>query len=285
MVMYGVAVSLAKPPATCHTHLMSKTFVGICPACNDVVVVPQKLIYFSCPHCTGKGISSQSRGILESYCADPARTRELLDLCLSTDNEYGAEIPLFILETLANFHPYNEEIAFTRIKVSGWNPALVHAYLKTFAPARSIVPFASEFLNHVLQPRYVTLAPLIAQYIESKLPAQNQAKYKKQLTELKSNYVGVSSSGEGMKLMYAFYIAGALVNVAMVVFAVIISWHIAILVFMVLAIFGAEMLLLYLHYKNYGNRLEISQRERLFMVIFMCSLVLALGGTIIGAFV
>jgi hypothetical protein len=50
-----------------------------------------------------------------------------------------------------------------------------------------------------------------------------------------------------------------------------------------LVVVSAEILLIFVHHKIYGNRLSISQTERLLMVIFMCSMVFAVGSVVMGS--
>jgi len=42
---------------------------------------------------------------------------------------------------------------------------------------------------------------------------------------------------------------------------------------------------MYFHAKKYGNRLTISNTERALMVIFMCTLVVTVGGVFLGALI
>ena len=49
------------------------------------------------------------------------------------------------------------------------------------------------------------------------------------------------------------------------------------------AVVSAEVLLIFVHHKIYDNRLNVSQTERLWMVIFMSSMVLAVGAVVMGS--
>ncbi|MBO4726126.1 MAG: hypothetical protein J5598_00805, partial [Clostridia bacterium] len=50
-----------------------------------------------------------------------------------------------------------------------------------------------------------------------------------------------------------------------------------------MAVVSAEILLIFIHHRIYGNRLKISQTERLLMVIFMSSMVFAVGSVVMGS--
>ena len=52
-----------------------------------------------------------------------------------------------------------------------------------------------------------------------------------------------------------------------------------------IAVLFAEIVVVYLHNKNYGDRIEISEFERALMVIYMCTIVVASGGVFLGALV
>jgi len=215
----------------------------------------------------------------------------MLSLCISLEKEYGAEVPLQILEKLQSKHPHNESVAFTYVRVSGYRPDLARQYLKTFAPIKKAVPFAADFLDNTMEPANASCAPQFAQYIENKLPADKQKKYKEKLGQLKETYTGSSNSGDGMMLMYAFYVAGAVVNIALAVMFFLLPldirtmYKIGIHIVIMMAVFGIEMLVLFLHNRTYGNRIGIESRERLLLVIFLSSIMVAIGGAIIGALI
>ena len=262
-----------------------KGSVGVCPECKDFVTIKNKMLFFTCPHCHAGVSSNEARTFLEAMCADPSGVNDMLVICIELEQEYGAEVPLEILQKMQKYHPYNEQIAFSVVRMSGYRPDLAKQYLSNFYAARKVVPFAAEFLNNTMQPQNMAQANQFSQYIENKLPAGEQKKYLEQLAELRSSYTGGSSSGEGMRLMYLFYAIGAAVNLAFAVAFIFLPLNFIYNFLIAMAVFAVELFLLYLHNRSYGNRIGIGDRERLLLVIFLSSTIITIGGAIIGALV
>jgi predicted RNA-binding Zn-ribbon protein involved in translation (DUF1610 family) len=259
-----------------------KGFVGICPVCEDVVAIKKQMLFFGCPHCKQKISTNEARTRLNIICADPVESEEMLKHCVDLEQRYGSEVPLEILLQIQAHHPHNEAVAYSIVRMSGYRSDFVRQYLKNFCPAKKQVPFAEDFLDNTLKPQYAPLVNYFSQYIENKLPESKQKKYRELLNELKNNYVGRSVDGEGMGLMYVYYCVGTALNVGLLILFILLSWAVYFYLMLAVAVFVVEIFVLFLHNKTYGNRLEISPREKIYMIVFLCSIVLAIGGVFIG---
>jgi len=243
------------------------------------------MLFFGCPHCKQKISTNEARTRLNIICADPVESEEMLKHCVDLEQRYGAEAPLEILLQIQAYHPHNEAVAYSIVRMSGYRSDFVRQYLKNFCAARKQVPFAEDFLDNILIPQYAPLVNYLSQYIENKLPESKQKKYRELLNELKTNYVGRSVSGEGMGLMYAYYCAGAVLNVGLLILFILLPLKIYFNLIIAVAVFAIEIFVLFLHNKTYGNRIEMSPREKIYMIVFLCSIVVAIGGIFIGAMV
>jgi len=261
---------------------MQKSTVVLCPACGGVVEVGNKMLFFACPHCGESASASVGRGLLEEMCADPSAVAEVIDLCLNLEQENGPDAALEILNLLAQHNPHNEELAFTLIRMAGYPLDMVGRYLTMFSAAKKVTPFAAEFLDHTIDPEYAMLVNQLEQYAENKLQPEKQKKYKERIAELRANYTGRNRVSSGMMLMNVFYIIGAVVNVAAAVFFLVVPIKIYWNIIIAIAVFAAEMLLLFLHNRSYGNRLGMDMRERIMLIIFMSSIFVAIGAIPIG---
>jgi len=258
------------------------TFVGLCPACNDVASIKNKALFFVCPHCEATVSANEARRYIDALCADPAGIDNVLHMCFEMQELHGPEIPMQILEKLQTFHPHSEKVAYSYVRMSGYRADLVRIYLKNFCAAKKVVPFAEDFLDNTMSPMHGIMISQFAQYIENKLPDERKKRYLERLEILKSNYVGRSESGEGMGLMYAFYVIAAAVNVGLAVMFCLLSLHVGFHVLIAVGAFAVEVLLLFWHNRTYGNRIGISPRERIFLVIFLSSIVVTVAGIVIG---
>ena len=260
--------------------------VGICPVCKKAVLLKRKVLYYTCPFCSSVSSSTASAALLEGMCLDPVKTTQVLKLCIDTEAKHGIDIPTRILDVLQKHHPYNEDIAYMRVRFSKYSYPMVRDYLNAFAGIKRTVPFAEELLDKILRAEYMPWASQILQYIENKLPPSQQKSYKERLNELKSNYIIKPITKAGIYQIFAYYIIGSLVNLVLSIFFIfILDWAIYIFLAMTLGAFFVEIGLLFLHHRAYGNRIDISKNERLLMVIFMCSLMVTICSMVIGVFV
>ena len=261
-----------------------KGVVGICPACEDVVVIKKQMLFFACPHCQQKISTNEARTRLAGTCADPADADDMLKHCVDLELRYGPEVPLEILLQIRKYHPHNEAVSYSIVRMSGYKPEYVRQYIKDFSAVKKQVPFAEDFLDNTLIPQYIMLVNHFSQYIENKLPADRQKKYKEKLNEMKVNYVGRSdrTEGDGMMLMYVLYSVGAAINVGLLILFILLPLAVYFNIMIAIAAFMVEIFVLFLHNKSYGNRFEISKREKIFLIIFLCSIVVAIGGVFIG---
>ena len=85
-----------------------------------------------------------------------------------------------------------------------------------------------------------------------------------------------------MMLMYIFYAIGTLANIGLAVMFILLSLHIGFYVLIAMGVFAIELVSLFIHHRTYGNRLNMESLERIFMVVFLSSIVIAVGGIVIG---
>jgi uncharacterized short protein YbdD (DUF466 family) len=220
---------------------------------------------------------------MDDILSKPHSVNEIIGRCLKLEQEHGPELPFEILTALSQKYPYNEEVAYLLVTMSDYDRNYVTQYLNTFAQIEKVVPFAEEFLDNTINLKYMASATQLESYIKNKLLAPKQRRYLEQLAELRATYLGRSTDPSATLTLYIYFIACTVVNVGVVVLLLLASLMFLLNLAIGVGIFLIEILILLLHNKKYGNRLDISNRERLFMVIFMCSLALVMGGVFIGS--
>ena len=259
---------------------------AICPKCDQFILLKIGKPFLVCPVCEANISAREASMLLDATCANPRRTNEIVAKCLKTQEEYNEiELSLKVLTVLNKHFPQNEEVAYLVVKMSGYASVNVKEYLTSFAETKRSAAFAEEFLAKALKFNNMACAVLFAQYIENKLPTQKQQKWKSQLADMLRVYKGDSSSTKAVSLIYTYYVVFSVVNVAMAVTYVFLHFWFLINVFIALAAFMAEVGLLFWHNKRFGNRMEVSDKERLLMVIFMSSIVLNIGGVLLAVFI
>ena len=240
-----------------------------------------------CPLCAENIRAGESKELLEKNYADPAKLTDHIANVLRLEKKYGPQLPYQILLVLKKNFPHNEQVAFLTLKYSGYNSFLLKEYLTNFAKFQKPVSFASEVLENGLTPRHWELAPLFEQYIKNKTTGATNTRWLEKLREMNAAIEANPPKNTANTLMYTFYIASTAINVLLAlafvffpIFGFPIEWFVSIPIGLVLLC--AEMYVLYNHAKKYGNRLTIADRERALMVMFMCSIVILVGGVFIG---
>jgi len=166
--------------------------------------------------------------------------------------------------------------------MSGYDPGIVRYYLSTFAEVKGEKPWSIEFLDHAMQRQNMSQHSLFARYIVNKLPANKQKEYLARLAGHKEEFTKGVGSGDGIMVMYFLYAAGTLINVGLIVFVFTVNLMIAFNVLIAAAVFGIQMLAIFMHNRIYGNRLGISNNELVLLCMFLSSIAAAIGGVIIG---
>jgi len=204
---------------------------------------------------------------------------------LRLEKKYGPQLPHQILLVLKRNFPHNEEIAFLSLKMSGYNSFALKEYLSNFAKFQKPISFAQEVLENGLVPKNWELAPLFEQYIKNKTTGSTNTRWLEKLREMNAAIAANPPENAANKLIYAFYIASAILNVALAAVLIILSLEFMFAVLIALTVLCLEMLVLYRHAKKYGNRLSVCETERALMVVFMCTLVVVVGGVFLGALI
>ena len=258
--------------------------VGICPNCDNIVASKKKALFFSCDGCSQDIPLRQAVGAVYEMCKDPGQVNDVISLCLTLEKDTDVEVPLAIMTLLKNFHPDNEQVAFTHVRISGYDPDAVNQYLDKFANIKGTRPFATEFLDNAMQPANMMQSATFAKYITNKVPSTKQREYNGRLNYLKNEYTKGVGVGDGIISMYGFYVVCAVINVALAVFFIVGNLRFLFDLLIIIAAFGVEITVLFLHNRMFGNRLGMSRREMTFLSIFLSSIAVAIAGIFIGMF-
>lgn len=257
--------------------------VGVCPACCEIVAIKKKALFFVCEDCGKTVPTREALAYLDSMCADPAGVNNNIDLILKLHEEGNVDVALAVAEKLRQHFPNNELVNLTYVRASGYDPVAVQKYLETFAAVAGVKPYAEEFLEKILEPHNMTLITLLNKFIENKLPPARQKQWKDKLDAVRTEYLGQKTgSGNGLMLLYAFYIGGIVLNLVAAVIMIVLHMMFIINIAITLAIFAVEIFLFFLHNKTFGNRLGMSARERAVLAVFMSSIPLVIAGLVIG---
>jgi predicted RNA-binding Zn-ribbon protein involved in translation (DUF1610 family) len=259
--------------------------IGVCTHCGNVVDIKKKTLYFECDRCHQIIVSSDAIKNLDELCTAPKFIEEMLGKALELEEQNEIEKALGIIAALRAHHEYNEQIAFTHVRMSGYDVLVVGQYLKTFAAVKGEKPFAAEFLDNVMDMRYIMLLPQLIAFADNKLPSNQKRKYRGTLEGMRLEYTSGTSNENGINVMYAYYITASVINAILFVVFFIVHIHFAFHLLILLGAFAVEFFLLFLHNRVYGNRLGISDFERILMLVFMSSIPFAIGGAIMGALV
>jgi len=256
-----------------------------CPKCNSIILVQKSEAFVRCPGCA-KNISVEDAWKnLDDFCSVPANTGAMIEKCIILEKKYGSEVSMPILGLLHEKYPDNEEILYLFVKSSNFEPIIVKDYLTKFKDNKKQVSFAEDFLTKALTVRNMEYVSMFEDYIDSKLRPARKERFRDLIRELKASYVKSSTGANALTLLYVFYVIGAAINISMVLLFLFTDWQLFVYVLIAAGLLGLEISLLYLHNRKFGNRLTTSDRERLFMVAYMATIVLSIGGVFIGGLV
>lgn len=257
---------------------------GMCPNCNEHLLLKQGLAFLVCPLCAKNITAREAKEDLERVYTNPAKLTENIAQILNLEKKYGPQLPYQILLVLKNKFPHNEEVAFLTLKMSGFNSQLLKEYLSNFAKFQKTISFAHEVLEHGMTPRHYELLPLFEQYIKNKTKGANNTRWVERLREMNASVAANPPRNTANVLIYTFYSGSSIINVALAVLFMVLSLSFYIYIAIALAALCAEMTVLYSHAKKYATRLTIPDGERALMVLFMCSIVVLVGGVFLGTF-
>jgi hypothetical protein len=256
---------------------------GMCPHCEEFILMKDKVPFLVCPLCSENVLARDGAGLLDELCADPKLTNAIIAQCIKIEQEFGPELPLQVILKLCENFPENEQAAYLAISMSGFTPVMVEQYLTAFADNTKEVPFAVDFLEGALKYRNLRFAALFRKYIDSKLSGNVKTRWVEQLTQLSSQYTGKELTGTALYTLYGFYIVSTLINAGVAIAFFFLRWQFLVGAMAVGVVLCIEIFTLYFHNKKFGNRSLIGDTERVLMVMFMCSLVVIVGGAVIGA--
>lgn len=267
---------------------------GNCPKCHEYLLLRQNTPFLVCPKC-GETISAQSaNAIVESRCADAKQINAVIAECVALEIKYGPELPYMLLSKVVSNFPHLESPAYLLVKLSGYEPGLVYDYLRSFAGTKSDpinVPWAEGFLDNCLGYHTIDQADLFRSYVRNKIRPEKQSHYLNLIEQMVKDYTNKSSDPKSTKLLMTLYIVSSVINVLLLPAMMMLSgWlsqifslYFAANILLAVTVVCGEILLMYIHHKVYGNRLNISQTERLWMVVFMSTMVFAVGSVVMGS--
>ncbi len=267
---------------------------GNCPKCHEYLLLKQNTPFLVCPKC-GETISAQTaNALVEARCADPNQINAIIAECVALEIKYGPDLPYMLLAKIVQNFPRLESPAYLLVKLSGYELGLVHDYLKAFADTKSDpvnVPWAESFLDNCLDYQTLDFADLFRSYIRNKIRPEKQSHYLNLIDDMLKEYSPKANDPVSTKWLMTLYVVSSVVNVLLFPVMMLLSgWlsqifsmYFAVNILLGVMVVSIEVLLMYFHHKVYGNRLRISQTERLWMVIFLSTMVFAVGSTVMGS--
>ena len=268
--------------------------VGLCPKCHEYLLLKQKSPFLICPKC-GETISAQAaNAIVEKRCADADQINAVIAECVALEIKYGPDLPFMLLSKIVQNFPHLESPAYLLVKLTDFQLGFVYEYLKTFAGTKSEpgnVPWAESFLDSAIDYQTIEFADLFRSYIRNKVRPEKQKHYLDLIDDMVKEYTNKSMDPRSTKQLMTLYVISSVVNVLLFPIMMILSgwlsqvFHLYFIVNILLAlsIISLEILLMVIHHKVWGNRLNISQTERLWMLIFMSSMIFAVGAVVMGS--
>lgn len=256
---------------------------ALCNKCGFLILVDERTPFAECPQCKKAVVVEDAVAELEEFCKIPANTNDIILRCLEIEAQYGPELPRAVLAIIAYNFPTNEEIVFLIVRFSDYKPQLVQNYLSRFSKDKKQVPWANEFLNKALTVRNMEYADLFQTYIDNKVKKTHRARYIELLRTLKESYTKISNSSSAIALLHIFFAVFATINFSLLfvlLFTAMAFWANVLIVFGVLCL---QISIMFLHNKIFGTRVKISQRERVFLTVYMSSLVVAIGAAFLGS--
>ena len=267
---------------------------GNCPKCHEYLLLRQNTPFLVCPKC-GETISAQAaNAIVEKRCADAGQVDTIIAECVALEMKYGPDLPYMLLAKIVNNFPHLEKPTYLMVKLSNYDAGIVYDYLKTFAETKSDpvnVPWAESFLDACLTYQMVDAADLFRSYVRNKVRQERQAHYLDKIDQMVKEYTANGNNPQATKWLMTLYVVSSVINVALFPIMMMLSgWlspvtslYFGVNIVLGVLVVSLEVLLMFIHHKVYGNRLIISQPERLLMVIFLSSMVFAVGAVVMGS--
>jgi hypothetical protein len=264
---------------------MAKFTAGICTKCNEYILLKDGVPFLVCPKCNATVGFREATAELNKKCADKDTVHNVIGDAIALEMDYGPELPYRVLTTVSENFPRMEEPAYLLVQLSGYDSTLVRAYLEEFCEIKSDkgnVPWAEGFLDLIITYGNMDIADLIVKYIDNKIPQTKKQKYFDRVEKLRKEYTAKATDPKSTTLLFTLYITGAVLNILslpllmLTPFSPILNFMIAML------LVSIEMGFMFWHNKVWGNRLSVLGKEKLLMVIFICSMFFALGAGIVS---
>lgn len=238
-----------------------------------------------CPLCATNLVAREAREALEFAYSNPAKVTENIAQILRLEKKYGPQLPYQILLVMKKRFPHNEEIGYLTLKMSGYNSFILKEYLTNFSKYQKPISYAEEILEKGMIPRNWELTPLFEQFIQNKTSGSVHARWLEKLREMNASIAANPPDAIANRLIYFFYIASCILNLSVTATFILFTIPLSISIFIAVALLMLEMAILYRHAKKYGGRLTIPDSERALMVVFMCAIVILVGGVLVGAMI
>lgn len=264
---------------------MANFSAGICTKCNKYILLKDGVPFLVCPIC-GENISFRGAADnLKNRCADKDTVHDVIADAIALELDYGAELPFRVLTAVCENFPHMEEPAYLLVHLSGYDRNLVRVYLEQFGGIKSEpnnVSWAKDFLDTIITYANMEFADLINQYIENKLPQNKKAEYLNRVRMLREEYVKKAQDPRSTKLLFAIYITSSVLNILILPLLMMTPLGIILTFLIAMVLVAFEMGFMFWHNIVWGNRLGVDGKEKLLMVIFICSMFFALGSGIIA---
>jgi predicted RNA-binding Zn-ribbon protein involved in translation (DUF1610 family) len=264
---------------------MATFSAGICTKCNEYILLKDGIPFLVCPMCGATIGFREATNTLEKKCTNKDAVHSVIADAIALEMNYGAELPYKILTTVCENFPRMEEPAYLLVRLSGYNPILVKTYLEQYGGIKSDpnnVPWAADFLDLIIDYGNMDIADLIIQYIENKLPQSKKKKYFDRVNVLQKEYTAKSTDPRSAKLLFVLYITGTAANILILPLLMMTNLGILLTFIISMLLVSIEMGFMFWHNKEWGNRISIDEKEKLLMVIFICSMFFALGAGVIS---
>jgi predicted RNA-binding Zn-ribbon protein involved in translation (DUF1610 family) len=266
---------------------MATFSAGLCTKCNEYILLKDGVPFLVCPMCGASTGYRESTEALTKKCLEKDEVHRVIADAIALETTYGAELPYRILTVVVENFPRMEEPAYMLVRLSGYDNTLTKAYLNQFGGIKSDpdnVPWAENLLNLIITYNNMDIADLLIQYANNKLPENKKQKYLDQINKMRKEYTQKASDPKATKLLFALYITGATLNILLLPLLMMTPLGIFLTFIIAMGLVVLEMLFMFWHNKTWGNRLVVEGKEKLLMVIFICSMFFALGsGVVAGA--
>jgi len=260
---------------------------ALCPKCEELILVSQRDIFVVCPKCEENISGEEGKTKLKDWVGDPKNVTEVIAMCIDLEDKFGPSVSTAILVIAEAAFPLNEQIAYLNLKYQDFTPTHVRNHLNRFAKIKTkkYLPWAEEFLSNTLTVRNMEHSALFEEYITNKVLSKMKDRYIEMLRHMKASYTKTATGSPAIITLYGFYSIFSAVNIGMMISFLFLSlWFVA-FILIGMGIMAIQLFIFFLHNRIFGNRTDVSDKERLFMVVYMSSIAIAIGGVFLGIFV